>query len=68
MNQLRDHFLASAAITQNQHVDIDIREQFDLAMDFQHLRRRSQKEIAATQIFQIRNGGHIFGNVRGNVR
>ena len=64
MNQLCDHFLAGTAISQNQHVDVDICNQFDLAMDFQHLRRRSQKEIAAIQIFQIRNSGHIFRNVR----
>ena len=49
MNQLCNHFLAGAAIAQNQHVDIEIRKQFNLAMDFQHLRRRSQKETAATK-------------------
>ena len=39
VNQLCDHFLACAAFAQDQNVDVDIRKQFDVAMDFQHLRR-----------------------------
>ena len=63
MNQLCDHFLAGAAFAQDQNVDIDIRKQFDLAMDFQHLRRSGQKEIAAAKLFKIWHRRHVIGNM-----
>ena len=53
MDQLCDDFLAGAAFTEDQDIDIDVGKQPDLATDFEHPRRRSQKEVTAAEFFHI---------------
>lgn len=63
MNQLRDHFLASATFAQDQDIHIDIGKEIHLTMNFKHLWRRRQEEIAAIEIFYVGNCGHVAGNM-----
>ena len=63
MDQLCDDFLAGPAFTEDQDIDIDIREQLDLAADLEHVRRRSQKEVAVPELFNIGNSRHFVWNL-----
>ena len=64
VNQARQNFLASPAFTQQQHGNIDVRNQSSLRANFLHRRTRCHEENVVAQLFNFPGVGLALGACR----